>query len=232
MICVRNHQSQNSVQLANMSQNEKPNIIEEWCKRGGAVGHAMSVVETKIMKALADKTSPLHKPLLELGQDQKKAAKKIKRIDLELWESLNLISIMISGRQAMEDSNQEAEKLLEMAKSSTIEEFANLPPISGLTLLCIIAKSDEQMRQHAQEIINNRQSKIAKNKRPARRHSKKLEVLSYLKDWRAKPSNYPTQAAFIRDMQEKMEIDRGETIRQWIKEDESTHSPNRLTEHS
>lgn len=78
-----------------------------------------------------------------------------------------------------------------------------------LTVITALFKMEENASK-------KRAQHAGKQPRPSRTHPKKAEVLNYWHQWQKNPSLYPNKIAFIRDMQEKMEIERTETVRAWI----------------
>lgn len=196
---------------------DKPDIFKERAKHGGPIGHAFSTVINKLEAAVTDKSNPLHPYVIASLHGDNKAAAKIKRVDPKLAEMLDFLHIITSTSDAFEKADREADKILALIETTSLEDFSKLQ-IDGLTLLSIIQKGDENLKKQSQKIFNSKQSEYAKSKRPSRQHPMKSVFLTYYERWKQKPELYQSRAQFIKDMLEKTDVTQEKTIRAWINE--------------
>lgn len=117
---------------------------------------------------------------------------------------------------------RETQQFFSFLEQPTYPRIRDVPPMSPLAVLLLLSHNDEQITKNAKEAYNKMQATIASKPRPSRQKPEQEEVYNCWDLWQKRPELYPTETAFIRDMQEKMGIDRRETIRGWIKEFEKT----------
>jgi len=206
-----------------MAAANKPDIFEErkrqWEQGSGSwEAIILNQIQSDLEKARTDKNHPLRKCVLMLdGGDFDGCKKELLKSNSKLGEGIRFLATLEAANAELQKADEEAEKLINLTAHSDLEDFAKLPPVSGLTLLAVMAKIDEKTIESAGALFSKRQSRIGKKPRPRRQHKGREIVADYWRRWQAAPNLYPSKAAFIRDMMEKTEINRPQTIQGWIK---------------